>query len=520
MSALPPRSVRSRALSRRAAGAAAAGLTAVLAASPFAHAAPAPTSTDTATSAPASPSHAAPSSSAASSSSGARASASSSATHGTAHAKSAPTSAVVKKKAITADDVVYGFQKYRVGVQVKSGQYIPPGTTTVGTKLHVVETGPNANDADPGDDFTCTTVADSPSSSSSSGSASVSGAVRAKSSSGAPTGDASATYCQPPQADDRVAARIEARYRAAYGRKLPARLRAMLTTRPTPDGADGDYAFTAEPGDTITITQVDAAPLLRQDPTASATLAPCEANPSVPIPTCGTGTFDFSNGGDFAPTSTDEIFDDLGPLPVARDDSATTEAGTSVNIAVTKNDTTSGAKKSGLAVGDDPKHGTATVLSGSSGAAGQTPTQPPPASSEPISLAPSSSASSSTSSSVPTILPPLRVEARGLRADVATVKVGTTIRYTPKAGFTGTDHFTYRLSTVNGSDTAEVTVKVVAAPSSVSASSTGGNGTAPLAVTGSDTAVLGEVALGLLAAGGVAVAAGRRRQTVRGGRTH
>src|SRR4051812_44428772 len=38
----------------------------------------------------------------------------------------------------------FGFQKIRVGVQIKSGAYVPDGTNTGGTTVDIVETGPNA----------------------------------------------------------------------------------------------------------------------------------------------------------------------------------------------------------------------------------------------------------------------------------------------------------------------------------------------------------------------------------------
>jgi hypothetical protein len=37
----------------------------------------------------------------------------------------------------------YGYEKIRIGVQIKSGAYVPPGTTTVGSQLDYVESGPS-----------------------------------------------------------------------------------------------------------------------------------------------------------------------------------------------------------------------------------------------------------------------------------------------------------------------------------------------------------------------------------------
>lgn len=51
----------------------------------------------------------------------------------------------------------FGFQKVRVGVQIPSGAYVPPGTTTVGTVITVEETGPATPISSEGGD--CTTQA-------------------------------------------------------------------------------------------------------------------------------------------------------------------------------------------------------------------------------------------------------------------------------------------------------------------------------------------------------------------------
>lgn len=103
------------------------------------------------------------------------------------------------------------------------------------------------------------------------------------------------------------------------------------------------------------------------------------------------------------------------------------------------------------------------------------------------------------------------------------VVAGTTIRYTPAAGFSGTDRFSYTITTANGSATAAVRVSVAAAAPTTSApaptptptasaaaassssapelAATGAAGAQPLAWTGG----------GLVTAGALALFAGRRR---------
>jgi LPXTG-motif cell wall-anchored protein len=67
-------------------------------------------------------------------------------------AKTAPTAATPKAEveAVVPD---YGSNKVRIGVRVKDGSYVPDGTSTMGTKITITETGP----ADP-KTTTCTTT--------------------------------------------------------------------------------------------------------------------------------------------------------------------------------------------------------------------------------------------------------------------------------------------------------------------------------------------------------------------------
>lgn len=333
-------------------------------------------------------------------------------TPATAAKKPAAKTAPVATKRAAAVEPNYGFQKYRVGVQVKSGAYVPAGTTTAGTQVTVTDTTP----ATPGNPastntFTCTTDASTAQSGS------------------------TATFCKVP-------ANIMQSQRAKLTKMANART--SLTVTPTPSGAPSDEQFFAAPGHTITLKQKTVNANLVIDP-AIATIQPCEP-PFPGFPACGT-----FGGETFEPKSTDVIFDDAGLPPKAVNDSAKTDAGKSVTIDVTNNDTTHGAPLKSLSIATDPKHGTVQVVSGN-------------------------------------------------------------IRYTPKAGFAGTDTFRYTITTANGSSTATVTVLVVAPPPPPATPNTSSN--EPLANTGGNTRSLMTIALGLLGAGAGTTALGRRRRPI------
>lgn len=466
-------------MSRRALGAGAAGLTAMLAAAPFAHAAPAPTPSDTASSAPAAPGSATASGSATTSGSAATSGSASSSPSTTVHAQSHAGAQVkaAPQSSSGAPAPYYGFQKYRVGVQQKDGSYWPPGVTSANANLHIVETDSSGAMVSTSDCYT-----------------ELSSAAQGS----------TATFCNGDQSLSRSPAKVMKRaervYAAKHGEAALRKALPLLTTGPTPNGEGAGETFTAEPGDTVTITQTDVGDANLQPDSSTAILKPCTV-PTDSVPVC------FSGDGI---QSTDEVFDDAGPLPVAVDDSRSTDQGKSVDVVVTANDGTKGATVTGLAVGLDPKHGTATVLSGRSDPVGPTPSPSP--------IAPTASAAIGAASQ--------RYGNRAAQVRAAAAPtVGTTIRYTPKAGFSGTDTFTYRLSTVNGSADAKVTIRVAAAPSSSASSTSAASPSATsskatnsdLASTGSDTQALGEIALGLLAAGGIAAAAGRRRLAGRSG---
>jgi hypothetical protein len=118
------------------------------------------------------------------------------------------------------------------------------------------------------------------------------------------------------------------------------------------------------------------------------------------------------------------MFNDAGIPPTADNDSGSVKAGGSVVIDVTANDDSHGAPTT-IAIDAPPSHGTATPVS------------------------------STTSARSP--------------ARAAAGVAATSIQYTPSAGFSGHDTFTYTLSDPNGSATASVSVAVSAPPETVKA---------------------------------------------------
>lgn len=307
----------------------------------------------------------------------------------------APAPATEAKATVSTPKVAanYGYQKYRVGVQIKSGAYVPPGTTTAGTVLTITERGPAVGGTQT---HTCTTDAST-----------------------AEPGS-TATFCLVPVTSS------------------PQALRANRAGVPTPPGAPNDELFTAGPGDRITVTQTTVEPNLLLD-TTTAKLKRCTiTDPNAP-PIC------VDSNGDTL--STDLIFTDPGLPPVAVDDNYSVVQPNSVDIQVLTNDTTHGAPPT-VTVDSGPSDGTLTV-------------------------------------------------------DPA---VGA-FTYKPKASFTGTDHYTYTLSTANGSSTAVVTIVVTAAAVTPPPSTP-----PPLANTGTHAGQLLELGGALLLSGGGALALGRRRQ--------
>jgi LPXTG-motif cell wall-anchored protein len=215
-----------------------------------------------------------------------------------------------RAQAVEAD---FGLQKYRVGVKVADGSYVPAGTTTAGTTFTITETGPNV----PGgtSTFTCTTDA---------------------STQQAPS---TATYCLNPSSSSELRSMVKA---AAA---------ADVEVDPNDSGAPSDQFFTAEQGSTVTITQKTAADNLILDPQVT-TIEPCSADIFI-------FCLNSSGGG---PQQTKVLYSNAGLPPVAVDDTAKTTEGHAVDIEVLANDdTVNGAPVTGLAVISDPDHGTAKV---------------------------------------------------------------------------------------------------------------------------------------------------------------
>jgi hypothetical protein len=421
-------------------------------------------------------------------------------------------SASANTVAITSPAVApdYGYQKVRVGVQVKSGAWVPDGTTTAGTVLQLTETGPNSG---VDDSETCNTDADTQ----------VEGST--------------ATYCVFDQENAKaVAARAEA------GRTAKGAISPDLTSGPTPSDVPSDELYVLAPGDTLTITQSTVEPNLLTDP-ATATVGPCTENVS--------DGYCFVDSGLNDPLETDEIFDDPGLPPLAVDDSGSVINPGTVEVNVLGNDTTHGAPAS-ISIVSGPSHGTAVVVNQISAhaksASADDPTVPE------ISYTPTGNftgvdhlkyeLSTANGSSIATVtitvsIPvtandsapageTLHVSAVGTpKHGTASIR-GTDIEYTPAAGFTGTDTFPYTDTATFGSASAIVTVTVTpapassapasspppssAAPSSAAPTSSLPSSTSPVANTGVPAEQLTELGALLLAAGVGATVLGRRRR--------
>jgi Bacterial Ig domain len=413
-----------------------------------------------------------------------------------------------KAKATAADDAApdFGLQKFRVGVQIKDGAYVPDGTTTVGSAVHIVETN---DTGDVVNDQTCTTDAstqeDLPSTS-------------------------TTTFCLFPE----VGAARRAR---ALGLGVP---------RDIPIGLTEQY--TAFPGDTVTLTQTEtASPALLIDPAEPQT---------VPPVVCGV---------DGCPDHPDVTFVDPGLPPEAVDDHATTQIGEPVDIAVLGNDDSKGAPTT-VDVTSQPAHGTAeaapldervrrpraangtqtitytpasgffgddeftykiTTANGTSSAHVFVTIPAPP----PTAVDDSATTKMATPVSIAITkndddngVPPLTVTSAGTPHHGTVRLHGTTAVYTPNDDFAGVDKFPYTISTPGGTDSAIVTVTVAAVstptpvPLPTSATRTPTPTPSPsssdqaLAVTGAPISPLTELGAVLLAAGGLATAVGRRRR--------
>jgi hypothetical protein len=395
----------------------------------------------------------------------------------------------------------FGFQKVRVGVQIKSGAFVPDGTNTGDTTVTIVETGPNAETASAVNGTSCQTVP------------------------GSEAPGSTETFCDFLPTD------------AAGARAAVARA-GLVVPRDVPP-INHDYL--AFPGDTVTFTQstVNANLLIDPDPQ---TVGPCVvAPPQAPnsatrastTPTCpGEGTAEIVT------------FNDAGLPPTAKNDTATDVSGKTVDIDVLGNDVTHGAPVSIDEI-TAPHHGTVTQTGAQSAAAARPFAAARTAPADPPAIAYTSSAgfvgtdsftytittangSSRATVHVTVVAPPptavddtatttsgqavtidvlgndnangggaLHVAAVGKPAHGSAAISNGAIDYIPDASFVGTDSFTYTAQTAFGSDTATVTVTVSAK--------------AALSDTGSSDDRLAGIGVLLLLVGGSATVVGRRR---------
>lgn len=310
-------------------------------------------------------------------------------------APSAKDTELKKADALVAD---FGQQKYRVGVQIADGSYVPAGTTTVGSVIRITETGPNVVD-DEGDPvpsitFTCTTQASTVESGS------------------------TASYCINP---DGIPTR-RAEPKAPVGAAAVV-AKGGVEVDPDEDFAPFDQQYIAQDGSTVTFSQVSAANNKLVKTAEIATIEPCEVTDEAL----------FCSGNFFGAQLSTVMFSNPGLPPRARNDSETTDPGEPVDIEVLDNDdTVNGAPLTGIKVVADPSDGRALVVG---------PVD------EPVINEPGEG--EETEGAVGTA---------SVRA--AAVAGGPVIRYTPKAGFTGKDTFDYTITTQNGTATATVTVTI------------------------------------------------------------
>jgi hypothetical protein len=400
-----------------------------------------------------------------------------------------PKAAAVKPAASTTTVTPnFGTRKIRVGVQIKSGAWVPPGTNTGNSQIAIVETGPNAAQAAADNGTSCTTQA------------------------GSEDPGSTETYCF----FSHTAAQLSSLKKAAEkaGQQVPA----------TTPSVTQDYM--AQPGDTVTFTQTTVNGNLVID-SVPQTVGPCVTDQNADFPTCST-----------APT--DVVFNDAGVPPTATNDTASVRAGKTVDVDVLDNDVTNGAPTT-ISNVSNPTHGTATIVGSAPAVAAARAAAP--ANTQSISYKPdagfvgtdsfkytiSTPNGESTATVTVTVLAPpptavddsasttsgnsvtinvlgndnangggaLNVKSVGRAAHgTATVSNGSVV-YTPDSGFVGSDTFTYVAATAFGTATATVTVTVTASHG--------------LASTGSTDARMAEIGILLLITGGAATVVGRRR---------
>lgn len=370
----------------------------------------------------------------------------------------------------------FGFQKIRVGVQLKDGAFYPSGTTTAGSEITITEKGSGVPDG------VLTTTCTTDESTQESGS--------------------TATYCTF-ENDNVRSARV-----------------------PLGDGIPFNQLYTAQPGDTVTVTQTKHNANMQIDPVAQ-DIDKCALPAEFNVPICT----------DIASA----VFTDPGLPPVAAHDAGTVPPGGSLTIKVLGNDTTKGAPPV-IKIIDKPDHGTAKVVNQvaatTRGAARRAAAAPPAIVYTPdagffghdslrYSLTTANGTSTATVSLLVAAPPTARDDAASTQTgDAVTIDVlgndrrngggalsidsvadpgnGTVaikngeVVYTPDDGFAGTDTFTYVARNSVGTATATVTVTV-----------------SGVANTGAPSGDLITIASLLIAAGGAATVAGRRRYAAR-----
>lgn len=402
-------------------------------------------------------------------------------------APGAPSSAPSKPKAASAPKKAdrakvapevepdFGVRKVRVGVQIKSGAYVPAGTTTLGSQIRITQTGPTAPgvstcttdtpDSVPGSTATFCSFSDTP----------PFGDVYI-----VPSGD-SVTFEQTAANANLVVDATRQPFGPCDAVPVPDAppfclelSTAVFTDAGLPPSAGPDTASTMAGNpvdiDVLTNDTLQGAPTPLtgvSDPahgtatvieSAHAAAAPRTLAASAPqliryTPAPGfvgvdtlTYTVTTANG-----TATGHVSVTVtAPPPTARNDTASTTSGDPVTIDVVGNDDANGGGALSVAAVGDPRHGTAS-------------------------------------------------------------RHGTSVVYTPGADFVGTDSFTYQAETSGGSDTATVTV-TVRAPAATAPDSNNRHG---LADTGVPSEELLDLAVAFLVAGGAATGAGRRRRRTR-----
>lgn len=376
------------------------------------------------------------------------------------HASTAP-KASTSVRQIKAD---FGNGKIRVGVKIKDGAYVPPGTTTVGTEITIVETGDDveggtktttcrtdASTVEPGSTASYCVWNDEPGQlvdyyiSEPDDSVSITQTTVNKylaidtsvKKFGPCTADDDSGYCDPvtavfvdpglpPKAVD-DSAKTKA--------NVPVDIDVLANDDPGEPGAPVTITNVTSPKHGTVVLGTGASSRTGKDRAAPITQT-LQYKPDHNF--TGVDHFHYTISTPNGTSSALVTVKVTAPPPIARDDHARTEQDTAVTIDVENNDSARypNTHLTLEAVGT-PSHGTARIH-------------------------------------------------------------GNQIIYTPDHGFSGTDRFPYTVSTPFGTATADVTVVVPAA--------------VPIAVTGPDVEQGLGIALGLLAAGGGLATAGRRRR--------